>query len=85
MYEISARWRCPSILHCKISLEQGPEGEKVKGLNLIDLRLVTTWNHSIVCTGHKGTNQTYCLKFIFNGPLPLVGCGEFCGQSAMDQ
>ena len=62
VYEISARWRCPSILHCKISLEQGPEGEKVKGLDLIGFRLATTWYHSIVSTGHIGTYQTYWLN-----------------------
>ena len=81
---ITARWRCQSKLNCKISQKQGPEGEKIKGLNLVDLRLATTWNHSIASIGHKDTNQTYFLRLIFNWPSPLVGCGEVCGRSTIN-
>ena len=60
--EIIARWCCLSKLHFNISLKRGPKGKKVKGLDLIDFRLATTWYHSILSTGHKGTYQSYCLK-----------------------
>ena len=60
--KIIARWCCLSKLHCKISLKQGPKGKKVKGMDLIDFRLATTWYHSIVSTGHIGTYQTYWLN-----------------------
>ena len=75
---VIARWRCLSKLHSKISLKRGRKGKKVKGFDLIDLRLATTWYHSILSTGHKGTYQTYCLKLTLNSTSPLVGCGEVC-------
>jgi len=71
-----ARWQCQSTLHFHISVKQGPEEKKIKGLNLSPLRLATTRYCSFVSTGHKGTYQTNCLKLTFNSTSPLVGCGE---------
>ena len=58
---IIGRWRCLSKLHSKISLKRGRKGKKVKGFDLIDLRLATTSYHPIVFTVHNGTYQTNCL------------------------
>ena len=59
------RWRCLSKLHCHISLKRGPQEKKVKGLDLLDLRMATKCYHSIVSTGHIFTFQTNYVVQIF--------------------
>ena len=56
------RWRCLSKLHCHISVKRDPKGQKVKGLDLLDLSMATIWYTSIVSIGFIVTFQTKCVR-----------------------